>query len=341
MNAQSAAQDLSASSLFLSCDWGTSSFRLRLIDAGRGEKLAETKRDVGVKSIYLQSVKERVDRADLFKEVLVRETQDMLESNEVPTQSLRMMLSGMASSSIGWVDLPYARMPFPLDGSGAIVQAQDLSFDSGVDIDCRLISGVCSQDEMMRGEETELMGVFSLPAYHSLSDHCLAVVPGTHSKHVLMRDGVMQSIQTYMTGELLEVLSRHSVLQATVELATVFDQKFKMIQDSQFESFKRGVLRAKQSGLLGGLFQARTRGVLHAAPANDNIWFLLGILIGEELLQIDRHYSADIPVLIAAGARFSELYRKAAEHLDTAGRLQFVEADDLDNASWLGQRVLI
>ena len=152
MNAQSAAQDLSASSLFLSCDWGTSSFRLRLIDAGRGEKLAETKRDVGVKSIYLQSVKERVDRADLFKEFLVRETQDMLESNEVPTQSIRMMLSGMASSSIGWVDLPYARMPFPLDGSGAIVQAQDLSFDSGVDIDCRLISGVCSQDEMMRGE---------------------------------------------------------------------------------------------------------------------------------------------------------------------------------------------
>lgn len=336
-----ASQAATSSSLFLSCDWGTSSFRLRLIDAERGEKLAETKRDVGVKSIYLQSVKEGSDRVDLFKNFLVRESRDMLESNGVVTKSIRMMLSGMASSSIGWVDLPYARMPFPLDGSGAIVQTKELSCDTGTRIECRLISGVCSQDEMMRGEETELMGVFSLAAYRSLTDHCLAVVPGTHSKHVLIRDGVMQSIQTYMTGELLEVLSRHSVLQATVDLATVFDQKFQMIQKSQQVSFKSGVLRAKQGGLLGGLFQARTRGVLYSAPAHDNIWYLLGLLIGEELLQIDRNHSRELPVLIAAGARFSELYRKAAEHLDAAVRLQFVQADDLDNASWLGQKVLI
>jgi 2-dehydro-3-deoxygalactonokinase len=341
MSNQTAAQDHPASSLFLSCDWGTSSFRLRLIDVQRGEKLAETRRDVGVKSIYLQSVKEGVDRGDLFKNFLIRECQDMLESKGVKAASIRMMLSGMASSSIGWVDLPYARMPFPLDGSGAIIQSRELLCHSGTVIECRLISGVCSQDEMMRGEETELMGVFSLPSYRSLSGYCLAVVPGTHSKHVLIRDGVMQSVQTYMTGELLEVLSRHSVLQATVDLKTVFEQKFKMIQDSQQESFKCGVLRAKQTGLLGGLFQARTRGVLYSASAQDNIWFLLGLLIGEELLQINRHHPEALPVLIAAGARFSELYRMAADHLETAGRLQFVDADDLDNASWLGQKVLI
>lgn len=329
------------SSLFLSCDWGTSSFRLRLIDVERGKKLAETKRNVGVKSIYLESIREGADRVDLFKNFLTRESQEMLCSHGIQSPRIRMMLSGMASSSIGWVDLPYARMPFPLDGSGAIVESKEVTCDSGTSIECRLISGVCSQDEMMRGEETELMGVFSLPAYRTLSDHCLAVVPGTHSKHVLIRDGIMQSVQTYMTGELLEVLSQHSVLQATVELATVFDQKFQMIQESQQVSFRSGVIRARQSGLLGGLFQARTRGVLYSAPAHDNIWFLLGLLIGEELLQIDRYYPENLPVLIAAGARFSELYRKAAEHLDTVGRLQFVEADDLDNASWLGQKVLI
>lgn len=341
MNSQSATQDPSESSLFLSCDWGTSSFRLRLIDVERGVKLAESKRDVGVKSIYLRSVKEGIDRSSLFETFLSEECQDMLQSKGMAVKSIRMMLSGMASSSIGWVDLPYARMPFPLDGSGAVVQSRELSLDSGVTIDCRLISGVCSQDEMMRGEETELMGIFSCPTYRSIAGHCLAVVPGTHSKHVVIRDGVMQSVQTYMTGELLEVLSRHSVLQATVDLATVFDQKFKMVLESQQEAFKSGVFRAKQSGLLGGLFQTRTRGVLHSAPAHDNIWFLLGLLIGEELLQIDKHYPEELPVLIAAGVRFSALYRQAAEHLDRVDRLQFVQAEDLDNASWLGQRILI
>ena len=341
MNTQAAARDLSGSTLFLSCDWGTSSFRLRLIDAGRGEKLAETKRDVGVKSIYLQSIREGVDRVGLFENFLIQESQDMLKSSGVDGKSFRMMLSGMASSSIGWVDLPYARLPFPLDGSGAIVQSKELSCGSGVVIDCRLISGVCSQDEMMRGEETELLGIFSLPGYRALADHCLAVVPGTHSKHVLIRNGVMQTVQTYMTGELLEVLSRHSVLQATVDLATVFDQKFKMVKESQEEAFKSGVFRAKKSGLLGGLFQARTRGVLCSSPVSDNIWFLLGLLIGEELLQIDKHYPKELPVLIAAGARFSALYRQVAEHLEKVDRLQFVQAEDLDNASWLGQRILI
>ena len=93
--------------------------------------------------------------------------------------------------------------------------------------------------------------------------------------------------------------------------------------------------------MLGGLFQARTRGVLHSTAAHDNIWFLLGLLIGEELLQIDKHFPEELPVLIAAGLRFSALYRQAAEHLEKVGRLQFVQAEDLDNASWLGQRILI
>lgn len=327
--------------VFLSCDWGTSSFRLRLVDAKRGEKLAETTRDVGVKTIYLQSAKEGTDRANHFEAFLIRECELLLESQRMDVKKIPMMLSGMTSSTIGWIDLPYADVPFPLDGSGAIVEPRDLQCPSGTTIGCRLISGVATHDEMMRGEETELMGIFSLPPYHALSDHCLAVVPGTHSKHVFVKGGSIQSIQTYMTGELLDVLSRYSVLQATVDLSSVFDQKFQMTLESQKAAYGEGVLRAKQSGLLGSLFQARTRGVLHAAPAFDNIWYLMGLLIGDELLQIERHHSAELPVLIAAGSRFRELYQRAAQQYDMLDRFQFVSADDLENASWLGQKMLI
>ena len=97
-------QDLAQSSgLFLSCDWGTSSFRLRLIDVERGEKLAESKRDVGVKTIYIQSAKDGSDRANHFESFLIRECELLMESQRIHSKKMLMMISGMTSSTIGWI----------------------------------------------------------------------------------------------------------------------------------------------------------------------------------------------------------------------------------------------
>jgi 2-dehydro-3-deoxygalactonokinase len=332
----------SSSDYFLSCDWGTSSFRLRLIDAQENQVLKETKKDIGVKSVFLQcDPSDREGRDKHFESFLVAECDQLLDAAHIYSDSITMMLSGMTTSSIGWIELPYANVPFPLDGKKAVIQARAIRSNKGRRIRCLLISGIQTETEMMRGEETELMGVFALEKYQGLLRECLAIVPGTHSKHVLIEGGEIVSIETFMTGELLEVLGRHSVLQATADLECVFDQKFKMVTETQSEAFKSGVLLARKSGLLGNLFQTRTRGVLKGASNKDNIWFLMGLLIGEEWRQLTARRVSSLPVLIAAGSRFGELYSKAAEVLGEGERVSRVMAEDMDLASTLGHRLLM
>ena len=342
-SSQTTHQHISDPEFFLSCDWGTSSFRLRLIRVQDGQVLWETKKDIGVKSVFLQSGQsQHVDRSKHFEAFLGAECDQLLDSVRSPSKKITMVLSGMTTSSIGWIEVPYARIPFPLDGSRVVMESRDLSSPQSRLIQCRLISGIQTENEMMRGEETELMGVFAQERYKELVENCIAIVPGTHSKHVRIQDGSIRSVETFMTGELLDVLGRQSILQATADLECVFDQNFKMVSESQHGAFEEGVLLAKASGLLGNLFQTRTRGVLHGAPSTDNIWFLMGLLMGDEWCQLATRHPGEVPVLIAAGRRFGQMYLKAANIVGVGDdRLTCVLPEVMDAASAEGHRMLL
>src|SRR4029079_4771062 len=80
-----------------------------------------------------------------------------------------------------------------------------------------LISGVCSETEMMRGEETEDLGLLSGGRHARIAEDGIAVLPGTHSKHVRLCHRQITGFHTYMTGELFDVLSGQSLLRASVQ----------------------------------------------------------------------------------------------------------------------------
>ncbi len=63
----------------------------------------------------------------------------------------------MASSSIGMKELPYARLPFALDGGH--VQLMYFREERVFPHEIMLISGVKSDHDVMRGEETQLIGL--------------------------------------------------------------------------------------------------------------------------------------------------------------------------------------
>jgi len=92
---------------------------------------------------------------------------------------------------------------------------------------------------------------------------------------------------------------------------------------------------------LGSLFQARTRGVLHQQPAYDNIWYLMGALIGDELMHIHRQHAKDTPILVAASPRFSALYREVANRLDPEAAWHFAGPEEMKTASTLGHRLFL
>jgi 2-dehydro-3-deoxygalactonokinase len=206
---------------FLSCDWGTSAFRLRWISWPDRAVLREILEPVGSKSLYDQCVAlgdaSRAGRDRLYSAYL-RSKLDQLDCR--PEEPLPLVISGMASSSVGWRELPYARLPFALDGTTAHVEP--LAWEKPVWIaDTRLVSGVAAAHDIMRGEETEALGLLSTPELTRCREGCLLVLPGTHSKHLFVRDQAVADFRTYMTGELFSVLTRHSLLSASTDPAVI------------------------------------------------------------------------------------------------------------------------
>jgi 2-dehydro-3-deoxygalactonokinase len=293
---------------FLSCDWGTTSFRLRLVRGEDCTTLREAREPVGIKTLYERAAgASEAERAPVFSRFLRAQLEKLL-AEEALKHPAPLVISGMASSSVGWRELPYARTPFPLDGQGLV--AEELHWDKPAWLGATyLISGVATQHEMMRGEETEILGLMAALSLAAACQRSWLILPGTHSKHVRIDERRVVDFHTFMTGELFEVLGRQSLLRASVDPGTplVADA----VSDDARAAFREGAFWAKDRGLAAGLFRVRTRAVLDQRPPANNAWFFSGLLIGSELAHLDA--DADRPVIVAAGRHLTGLYALALE----------------------------
>lgn len=278
---------------FLSCDWGTSSFRLRLVDVEN--VAAEIREPSGVRAIF-----ETGAGPPGFAAHLGRKLEEIAAGHSLQP-NVPLVISGMASSTIGWKELPYARAPLALDGSG--LRVERLRWEPPAWLgETYLVSGVATEREMMRGEECQIIGLMKKTALAGCAQQSILVLPGTHSKHVSIESHCVADFRTYMTGELFELLTRHSVLRATIDTSG---------SALQFrDAFEEGVRSVDEEGLAVSLFQGRTRGVLGGRDKTSNAAFLSGVLIGAEMSAL-RNDSR--PVVIAAGPELRDLYSIAAK----------------------------
>lgn len=323
-------------SAFISCDWGTSSFRLRLIigkELGIGEEILG---DQGIRDVNGQLTDASSEaRNQAFAQVLGRAA-DQLSETHPQARTLPIFVSGMASSSIGWKELPYAQLPFALSGETLVYQKFPLTTPNGNAYDVILASGIASETEIMRGEECELIGVGALETYRERLQDCRIVLPGTHSKHVIVRNHQIVDFQTALTGELFDVLSKHSILASSVSLAqspTTSDPELR-------NAFRAGVDFVHQTGLIKSLFRVRTRQVLQHTTAETNSQFLSGLLIGAELNTLATAPNTD-PILLLAAPKFADAYLSAADVLGLSSRVSAVTPNEVARAAVRGQATLL
>lgn len=279
---------------FLSCDWGTTSFRLRVVERATLDVLDQASTADGVKSFTAG----RNSSGESFARFFQRQV-DALDAARLPA-----VISGMASSSLGWRELPYAQVPFPLDGSGVV----STTVAPGV----QLLSGVRTKLDVLRGEETELIGLRTLLPQPQLWQDTVVILPGTHSKHARIRDDVLVDFCTVMTGELFEILSQHSVLRASV------DSRHSDPLDEP--SFRAGVAHVVSFGLPRSLFRVRSRALLDHEPPTSNCAFLSGLLIGVEIADL----LAREPVahlLLTGAPALRHLYAIALDEMGAGSRL--------------------
>jgi 2-dehydro-3-deoxygalactonokinase len=252
---------------FLSCDWGTSRFRLRLVNASTLAVLGEKVTNEGVASLYYSQTSEA--RAGRYAEVLAGRIRELFD--EAGCAANLCVVSGMASSRIGWFELPYVETPFPLTATE--LQRRTLSLHvTNTPVKIHLVSGVRTTDDVMRGEECELLGLAQLIPEMGCSGVVL-VLPGTHSKHVEIENGVVNTFTTHMTGELYAQLRALPTLREALAGADQFSEP----------DFCEGVLASRRLGLTASLFKIRSRSLNSNDGTTNGSSFLSGALIGAEI----------------------------------------------------------
>ena len=264
-------------SCFLSCDWGSTSFRIYMVDSKSGAVLANASSSKGIawaNSAFLQTGEASGKRAAFFSSIIQQHIEEMKSSGAQLPSNAPVLLSGMASSNIGMVQLPYARLPFSCNGEALLTHT--VRMGDGTSRDIVIISGVRTEDDVMRGEETQLLGAVA----DGVTDG-LFLFPGTHSKHITVAAGKAVHFDTFMTGELFQLLATHSMLSGSIAVNEDLDDA---LHKSAFAS---GVAKAKELPLLHSLFTTRTNQLLKDMAATANYHYLSGLLIGAELAGIN------------------------------------------------------
>ena len=239
-----------------------------------------------------------------FAETLLSLVGDWLAAGES-----RILLCGMVGSRQGWAEAKYLSCPVGIaDLAKSVIR---LPFDGA---EVLLIPGVIGQDsygipEVMRGEETEAMGVL---------DACggagLVCFPGTHSKWIHLKDGTIVSFITCMTGEVFAVLRKCTILARIMTSDAALDRA----------AFLRGVARSADSGgLLHHLFSVRTLALTDQLKEEASESYLSGLLIGHEVRGV---MPAGAHVHLVGAGHLCSLYALAIEACGGSSTLEDQDA---------------
>jgi 2-dehydro-3-deoxygalactonokinase len=277
---------------YVAVDWGTSSFRLWLIDRS-GIVLAERRSDEGMMAAGKRG----------FAAVL----QSHLEAVGA-APALPVIICGMAGARQGWVEAGYVDTPAPL----ASVLKHAVAVP-GQTRDIRILPGIAQRDreapDVMRGEETQLLGALGPDA----AGGALVCMPGTHSKWVSVRAGTVERFATFMTGELFGAVSGATILSLAVAGADDADD---------IDAFRSAVIAAFERPAFAAnlLFQVRSGQLLHGgtpAAAREKI---SGTLIGLELAAGLAGEASKAGITLVASGRLQRLYQLAFESVVVAVR---------------------
>ncbi|WP_395809891.1 2-dehydro-3-deoxygalactonokinase [Daejeonella sp.] len=315
----------------LCCDWGTTSFRLRLVERQNYEVLAEYLTKDGVAGTFRNwKEQDEINRFDFYAEILKNSIKELAKKTSFILDTIPVIVSGMASSSIGMEELPYAELPFESNGSQASVKVfKDFN---GKNAPLVLVSGLKSHEDVMRGEEAQLMGLLKLNEISiQASEKIVFVFPGTHSKHITVKNRFVIDFQTFMTGEIYNILTEHSILKDSV----LSGSGTVLMQPDEIKAFLKGVEISGTSALLHSLFTVRTGQLFGQFTKQQNSFYLSGLLIGSELRQLkDENYDR---LVICSGKHLYEHYKRAAEAISLKFNTTYIQPELLDKATIAGQ----
>ena len=278
---------------FIGIDWGTSSFRAFLLTAD-GQLLDHITQDAGIKRIQQGAFSAIID--DVFAHWPAL-------SDDIP-----VVMCGMIGSAQGWHEVPYLTNPEQADIAGLskgcfsfFHHRHKISIVPGL-----AFAGFDGVIDVMRGEETLYLGATA----NTPDSEQLICLPGTHSKWIAAKAGRIDSFATFMTGEMFELATSHSML------APVLDSSGEM----DMAAFRAGLERAKSKmGILNQLFSVRAEIVTGSSDGKSGYSLVSGIIIGAELLAIlPRASQSTSQAIIISSGNYLQLYQEGCNYYGIA-----------------------
>lgn len=284
-----------ADASLVAVDWGTSSFRACTLD-NQLIIIDKISSDDGI-----------LHASGRFEEVL----QNALTSLQGYIAGIPIILSGMITSRNGWIEVPYAALPTTTSDLARVAkqltlpELGELWFIPGIKAE-----GV--EADVMRGEETEIFGALT----HIKLDDATIIIPGTHSKHAVIRDGAIQSFRTYLTGEMFSALIKSSILGA-------FGNQMCGVACAWFENgIRTGANQGAPGAMLNRVFSARSRVLVDDLPEDHARCYLSGLLIGAELAEaIQSSANPQGPLWILGNGSLPDLYQRGLSVLGVKSKI--------------------
>ena len=290
----------------IALDWGTTSLRAYKLGSG-GAVLDQRALTYGIMALPdTPRILHGTLCEDRFELAFDEACGDWLDAQP----GLAVIACGMVGSAQGWREVPYCPTPVRVDGLSS--QLQRLRTAGGVDV--YLVPGVIEHSRLpnvMRGEETQVLGVIEGMSAESRDVPLLIGLPGTHSKWVHVVERRIEHFDTFMTGEVYGLLCAHSILGRTQLPSPRFD----------LQAFDCGVQVALSAagdlGVLSNLFSARTLGLTGQLSGIEQGDYLSGLMIGHELRALAQAQRGGItdaglpPVVLIGSDALCERYQRA------------------------------
>jgi 2-dehydro-3-deoxygalactonokinase len=291
----------------IAVDWGLTSFRAYLV-APDGPILRKVSSEDGTQAVA----------PGRFSQALSAICGSWI--NHYPDASIALV--GMVGDKNGWVETSFINCP----AGAAEMRRNVVSVSINNGRHAFILPGVTVENEnivtdIMRGEDVLALG--------SGVTNGIVCVPGNNAKWIKLVDGKIVSFITYVTGEMYNLLRKHSSLVRLADdneepsgfklgLASAWrgENSSNNLMPAEAAMRSLGLASGPMAGsgsILNKIFELRTT-IMRGRMSARQVWpYLSGILVGEEMLDGCNTFGSPHRVTIIADGPIATLYAKAFE----------------------------
>lgn len=278
--------------MIIAVDGGTTNTRLSLVSDGK--VIDRQKFRVGLRNSIHDGTNSAL--ANTVKNGIT----ELLSRSGLSEKDVRLAaFSGMISSESGLHCVKHISAPSgvkELSAGAEIIKMPEISslplvFIPGV----KTFTNPCAEKldslDVMRGEETELIGIISALG-SDCADSFTAIMPGSHMKTVELRDGKIMSFRTSISGELIRAAAENTILASS--LGSVYPH----LADEEF--LLAGYDYAEAHGINEALFKIRIQAnflMEQNDTSREKLYaFLIGALLRDDIRAIAKNSAKKIIV---------------------------------------------